>query len=246
MYNFPFYRESAPDEVQAHAAGMAEGYLTRTYIVEQYKEFYTNDVCKSTPDACQWIKERFRKNSDYVQSEIKARSSIVPFWHQVNLFYKQMEGVRQGYKLKSARLGLSDEGMDDELGIHMLTFIADFWDIIEQYKLLKGEGSIPEADSPPSRPSCSVLIKPVDNGKDVLFAHNTWHEYRAMGYRLLKIYRLNVHTLPDRKELVPGHTISMSSYAGNVIIVSLNFVPLSLLKAAALNLNTAGGICQGG
>ena len=38
-----------------------------------------------------------------------------------------------------------------------------------------------------------------------------------MAYRLLKNYNLNYHRLPNAKELVPGHTISMSSYAGVVL-----------------------------
>ncbi len=76
--------------------------------------------------------------------------------------------------------------MDDEMGVLLLNFIADYWDIIEQYKLLNETGltkmNANESDNP-TRPSCSVLIKHMKEKGDIFFAHNTWHEYRAMSYR---------------------------------------------------------------
>ena len=41
-----------------------------------------------------------------------------------------------------------------------------------------------------------------------------------MAYRVLKNYKFNYHILPESSELIPGSTISMSSYAG--IAVSLD------------------------
>ena len=60
-------KEEFSDEKQAYAAGLLEGYLTGVYIVEQYKEFYANDVCKSHPDLCEWVKERVRENNDWIE-----------------------------------------------------------------------------------------------------------------------------------------------------------------------------------
>ena len=89
-----------------------------------------------------------------------------------------------GYKLKSNKYGLSDDGMDGEQGVLLLNFIADFWDMIEQYKLInKNTTENRSRRSVKSRPSCSVLIKHLTEKGDILFGHNTWHEYRAMGYR---------------------------------------------------------------
>ena len=97
-----------------------------------------------------------------------------------------------------------------------LNFIADFWDLLEQYKLLKQSKDYNETagSSGMSRPSCTVIIKFLEDKKDILFGHNTWHEYRAMSYRILKNYNLNFHVLPGNSQVVPGHTIAMSSYAG--------------------------------
>ena len=93
--------------------------------------------------------------------------------------------------------------MDYDLGVLLLNFIADFWDLKDQYDLLhlpepesvaeiKSRIDIRSAPSPvksnwhPRRPSCSVLIKHINETNDILFAHNTWHEYRAMGYRYVE------------------------------------------------------------
>ena len=92
------------------------------------------------------------------------------------------------------RNGWSDEGMDHEMGVLLLNIAADFWDLKAQYDVLypKGRNSgikkrSTKADKTyrlhPSRPSCSVLIKYLEKENDIIFAHNTWHEYRAMAYR---------------------------------------------------------------
>ncbi len=94
-------RESAPDQLQAQAAGMAEGFLTRTATIESYKEFFGNDICSTDPDACEWIKEAFRLNTQVVEGMIAQKSQTDPYWHMVNLMYLQMTGLRQGYQLRN-------------------------------------------------------------------------------------------------------------------------------------------------
>ena len=40
-----------------------------TYIVEQYKTFYANDICKAKPDVCAWLKERFSNNTKWIEGK---------------------------------------------------------------------------------------------------------------------------------------------------------------------------------
>lgn len=97
--------------------------------------------------------------------------------------------------------------------IMLLNFQADVWDLLEQYKKkAKGQKKAKRT----TRPSCTVIIKFLEEQKDILIGHNTWHEYRAMAFKMLKNYRLNYHVLPGSSTLVPGHTIGMSSYAGTI------------------------------
>ena len=108
--------------------------------------------------------------------------------------------------------------MNHENGIMLINFIADFWDLKEQYALLPNSTQEQEGKAKPSRPSCTVIIKFLEDQKDILFAHNTWHEYRAMSYRFLKNYDLNYHVLPGSSSVIPGHKIAMSSYAGDTFV----------------------------
>ena len=89
--------------------------------------------------------------------------------------------------------------MDYELGILILNLAADFWDLKAQYDVLYPNGrnsgiekrSIKEYEPirvHPRRPSCSVLIKYLEKENDIIFAHNTWFEYRAMGYRYVLLF----------------------------------------------------------
>ena len=97
--------------------------------------------------------------------------------------------------------------------IMLLNFQADVWDLMEQYKNEQKKASSKRS---PTRPSCTVIIKFLEDQKDILIGHNTWHEYRALAFKMLKNYRLNYHVLPGSSRLIPGHTIAMSSYAGTI------------------------------
>ena len=125
-------------------------------------------------------------------------------------------------------------GITDELGIMKLNFMADFWDLIEQFNLLN-ETTHAEY-SKPSRPSCTVLIKFLESNRDILFGHNTWHEYRAMAYRILKNYNLNLHVLPGSTDVIPGHTIAMSSYAGSIASLDDFYITSAYLAATETTL----------
>lgn len=78
-----------------------------------------------------------------------------------------------GYGVRSAQIGASGDIGD---GVMLLNFIADYWDLVDTHKASK-------ASSSKTRPSCSVIIKHLKDKGDILFAHNAWHEYRAMAYR---------------------------------------------------------------
>ena len=68
--------------------------------------------------------------------------------------------------------------------IHLINFLPDFWDMIEAYHLFAPkEGGRERRSATAPRPSCSVIIKHLPEKGDIYFAHNAWHEYRAMTYR---------------------------------------------------------------
>ena len=56
----------------------------RTYIVEQYKEFYANDICKSKPDVCVWIKEQVQNNKYWIRKEDRMWWDMMGCWEKEN------------------------------------------------------------------------------------------------------------------------------------------------------------------
>ncbi len=108
----------------------------------------------------------------------------IPILKQQALFDNNT--IRAGYKIKTRQMGLTEEM--DAMGIRMLNFVAEFWDMKEQYALLhpsreRRSSSEPSFARPPGRPSCSVIFKHLPDKGEVLMGHNTWHEYRAMSFR---------------------------------------------------------------
>ena len=61
--------------------------------------------------------------------------------------------------------------------------------------------------------SCSALIKVLDGNKDIYASHDTWNSYQSM-LRILKKYTLNYHYTPKSSKVVPGQSMSFSSYPG--------------------------------
>eukprot|EP00092_Neocalanus_flemingeri_P103747 GFUD01132790.1.p1 GENE.GFUD01132790.1~~GFUD01132790.1.p1 ORF type:complete len:586 (+),score=132.83 GFUD01132790.1:1-1758(+) len=214
-----------PDEVQAKAAGFAEGYLTRNSIYEYYKEFFTNDVCKGEDGlkVCQYMKDQIKVNDDWIKESVQQKAKNDSFWHMINLFYQQMEGITEGWINKTLKQEAElPPDFDLVSGIKLINYIADMFDYMEKYNLEAKEVIANNV----TRPTCSALIKHLPDQADLYVSHNTWHEYRAMGYRFLKKYQLNYHVLPGSKEIVPGHTATMSSFSGTILSLD-DFVTLS-------------------
>ena len=99
----------------------------------------------------------------------------------VDLFYQQLDGITEGFLQKSDDDNLDYGDFDVQHGIRLINYLPDLFDYIEKYKL--EVGGIAERTVRKSRPSCSVLIKHLPEEGEVYVGHNTWHEYRAMGYR---------------------------------------------------------------
>lgn len=121
-----------------------------------------------------------------------------------------MDGITEGWKMKTKEQGGLLPGENDSMpsdfdlkyGMRFINYIADVWDYVEKFKKVSEE-TVTEApkviltddeseevpltsSSPPvqvSKPTCSVLIKYLNDTEEMYVGHNAWHEYRAMGYR---------------------------------------------------------------
>ena len=111
---------------------------------------------------------------------VKQRSTSDPYWHMVKLFYQQLDGLTEGFLRKSTEDNLEYGDFDVEHGARLINYLPDFFDYMEKYQLEQGQT---EAAGKRMRPSCSVLIKHLADSGELMVGHNTWHEYRVMGYR---------------------------------------------------------------
>jgi len=78
---FPTY----PDEVQAYAAGLAEGRATRQLI----KWHWLNTVdgyCKNVQDYCSRLSDYVSKNFQWVKGQIE-QNPYDPYWRQVDFLW---------------------------------------------------------------------------------------------------------------------------------------------------------------
>ena len=108
-------------------------------------------------------------------------SRLESYWHMVDLFYKQLDGITEGFLQKSDDDNLDYGDFDVQHGIRLINYLPDLFDYIEKYKM--EVGGMTGGTVRKSRPSCSVLIKHLPGKGELYVGHNTWHEYRALGYR---------------------------------------------------------------
>ena len=208
------------NKLQAEGAGLVEGFLTKEQITRYYQEFIHHDLCGVSADFCRWTRELLSGQRRWQEEQIRVRGQD-PYWEQVGLFYTQMEGLKQGWLARSKQDGANmPQNFDLDWFAYFINFLPDISDYIHQYKdelaakqevgLRTGLPSLPK----PAVPSCSVLVKRLPSSGELVVGHATWHDYRALGHRFVKLYSLPF-SLPEG-DIVPGHTISMTSYPGSL------------------------------
>ena len=118
-------------------------------------------------------------NERFIAENVKKQTGS-DYWHMIDLFYQQMDGITEGFLQKSQEENLPYEDFDVKHGIYEINFIVDFFDYLAKYHTEVGGGDRKQKNN---KPSCSVLIKFLAEERDLFVGHNTWHLYSAMGYR---------------------------------------------------------------
>lgn len=194
---------SYPDEIQAHAVGYLEGHLTSKLIYWHWINT-VQSYCRGKEDLCQRIVKHIHDNTRWVKSMVEKKRNKRAYWHQVGLFYDQYNGLVAGYN-DSTETNIIPHG-----DLFWLNLVGDLLDLEQvyahKYNLTnphqKGDGH------------CSVLIKVLPKNEDLLVAHDTWLNYSYM-LRVLKKYSLRYKMRrKSGSKLIPGHSITFSSYPG--------------------------------
>ena len=70
-------KETANDEDQAFAAGIAEGRLTSRAIYGYYKQFIQKEMCGVDPKFCEYIREKLKLNHLWMKVWVFVQCSLI-------------------------------------------------------------------------------------------------------------------------------------------------------------------------
>ncbi|VVC38022.1 Hypothetical protein CINCED_3A023616 [Cinara cedri] len=187
------------DVDQAYAAGFLEGVLTADLI---YSHWYNSmkGYCTDRPNICKNLTDFMNTNKYWILSQFIKPD---PFWYQVSLFYKQLDGLHDGY-MRGKSPHTPDLSWDD---LFWLNAMDDLGDISEALNTSGVDDKVLGSGS------CSALIKLLPGNKDLLMSHVTWAGYESM-LRIQKRYSLRYRKSHTSSKLIHGFDMSFSSYPG--------------------------------
>ncbi|GMT18195.1 hypothetical protein PFISCL1PPCAC_9492, partial [Pristionchus fissidentatus] len=196
-----------PNDVQAFAAGMAEGELTRLQIYYHYRNTI-EDLCKGYRNYCKDLYRYLTKHLDWLRVTTNENAAKDPYWAHVSnwslvkLVFSQMTGIYESYRRKEG-----DEQVKPAIGfdlhpIYMIQLSGELFDINKWLNKTLDPQEYPEAGK------CSALLKVTDDYSDMFFSHVAMSGLNTMN-RILKLYKFAY----DKKD-VPGRIVSFSGYAG--------------------------------
>ncbi|GAB6033389.1 Putative phospholipase B-like 2 [Chamberlinius hualienensis] len=225
--------ERFPDTVQAYAAGLAEGRLTgkqMRYFWDSYVKMVCDPSTGSSIDLCNKVWQFMRTNMKWMRFHTGLYATIDPYWHQVDLMLRQIEGIQDGCEDKSFIIEPGNF-LFEEFGFMLFTFNIDV-----SYGLLDKFNATLERSNDHPMP-CSALIKPLLNNTDLYVSHVSWNWYSSM-VRVLKNYEFYYHyTDFPRSSIVSGFNITFSSYPGAIQSIDDYYLISSGLTTLETTLN---------
>lgn len=153
------------------------------------------------------------------------------YWHQIALYFNQLEGLETGYRrgAKRARSDLEEEiPFSDFLLMNAAADIQDLKIYYENFVLPRANEVLPPQETESSEstnshkifhlPSATMLTKifPSESSQNwqLLFGHSTAGSYASM-LRIQKRYKFHYHFGPNqRSNTVPGVDITFTGYPG--------------------------------
>ncbi|XP_077509298.1 putative phospholipase B-like 2 [Amblyomma americanum] len=197
--------ESSPsvsDHIQAYAAGALEAYLTRQLIEYQWTNMFGR-YCYNNILYCSRLRRFLNYNLRYSHRQQDIHRDADPYWRMVHLQMQQLTGLHDVFeyraldfrnRLRTASRVLFLSGVGD-----LLELEAKFGRILDRHSIMML--------------TCSALIKIAPGNRDIYFAHTSWFKFSSM-LRTQKKYKFPWRTIETQGDVIPGHTLTMSSYPG--------------------------------
>lgn len=202
-----------PDDEQAYAAGMAEGYLTAGQIFEAQQNLYPSVFGKDVlgPDQVKpEVKTFMARQEAWTRLMVEEKGKSDPFWAHVGYLTSQFDGLIAGYA-EAAHRGTVPT--IDRFAFTMLNGVGDLFDVVPA--VLRSE-RVDWVSAPleaaelmhAQKGHCSGLIKLNGDFSDLFVGHSSWFSYSNTN-RIYKHYHLNF-TNPA----TAARKITFSSYPG--------------------------------
>uniref|UniRef100_A0A914EAF6 Phospholipase B-like n=1 Tax=Acrobeloides nanus TaxID=290746 RepID=A0A914EAF6_9BILA len=183
-------------ELQAYAAGILEGVLSRQVLSFNIYNTQTG-YCDGYKKYCKRLNAYLQQNLAWIRENIEKADPNDVYWQAVKRTFYQLTGLWDGYRDASFNPNISYE-----LHPIMLTNILAG----ETYELEKKFNRTKDLMS--NEGKCSGFVKITPGNKDLLISQVTMSGLEHL-LRVLKLYKFGY----DSKQF-PGHTATFSSYPG--------------------------------
>ncbi|BES97241.1 phospholipase B-like [Nesidiocoris tenuis] len=201
--------EKFDDAVQARAAGQLEGSLSWQLIWWQWQNT-VGALCLRRENFCQETKRTLEENYKSVRATAVENEGQDPYWHQVNLYYIQLEGLFEGWELGKER--------SRKHGVESITFADLLWlnhvkDVRDLELILESETHPYNPKNPPT--GLALLKYNPNTTSSFLLSHSTAGLY-SESLRVMKRYDFGYHQTSSQKRPVPGRNLVFTSYPGAI------------------------------
>lgn len=139
-----------------------------------------------------------------------------PYWHQIFLYYKQLEGMKEGYEDAWTRakpdIDVEEIPLEDFLILNSVSDISDFKVYYDNY-ILDAESIPSDFELPGSTMFVKIFKSLESSGWFTLFGHTSAGSYSSM-LKIHKRYKLRYNFNKGASAPVHGMDISFTGYPG--------------------------------
>ncbi len=204
--------------VNIYAMGYAEGYATchelHTFWPNFYHDIFRGDV--PGPKTLSFIKQQW----DWMGAMIEENAATDQFWFAQKQTRRQLEGLLAGYKAGCVSPDAKTPDRPemfwatlDNPSIEHLLLINAWGDLYQITAKMKEPGQFSRLFGRMQNTlieRCSAFVRVLPDLSDVVFGHNTWDSYEAMGPRIFKKLHFPLWQVSDAS-VVPFTTLFSSS-----------------------------------
>ncbi|CAG2115440.1 unnamed protein product [Medioppia subpectinata] len=185
-------------------SGKLESYITGGLIHMHYLNTI-DGFCAKRKQFCDALKTFHETNTAFIDTMIKSHAND-DYWHQLGLVYDQMRGLEAGYADWKADNNVTEYTVE-------MDAMSEVWWLNMMFERYELEAILtPNSTTIEYQDHCSAMVKVLPDGSDLYVAHNTWIMYDMM-LRVHKQYSFAFKSIATGA-LIPGHSVSMSSYPG--------------------------------